>query len=75
MSEKSWGSDVPVSMPQPLPADAGAGVAMFGFVFTPSGLAHDLSETDYDRLSIPPYAPIHPADIEWGDEDLGGPNG
>jgi hypothetical protein len=75
MAEKTWGSDVPISMPQPLAADAEAGVPMFGFIFTPNGLQHDLSETEHDRLSIPPYAPLRPTEIDWGDNDLGGSDG
>ena len=63
-----WGSDVPVSMPEPLDGDGL--VPMFGFVFTLDGLRHDISEVDHERLSRPSYAPISPAQTEWGDGDV-----
>lgn len=63
-----WGSDVPVSMPEPL--DGVGLVPMFGFVFTIDGLRHDISEVDHERLSRPSYAPISPAQTEWGDGDV-----
>jgi hypothetical protein len=63
-----WGSDVPVSMPQPL-EDVGL-VPMFGFVFTINGLRHDISEADHERLSRSGYTPISPANTDWGDVDV-----
>ena len=63
-----WGSDVPVSMPEPL--DGAGLVPMFGFVFTIDGLRHDLSEVDHERVSRPTYAPHTPAQTVWGDGDV-----
>ncbi|MFI0967064.1 hypothetical protein ACH4S8_37620 [Streptomyces sp. NPDC021080] len=56
-----WGADVPVSMPQPLPAKLGNTVPMGGFVMTENGLFHDLSAADHARLSRPSFAPFDPA--------------
>lgn len=55
-----WGSDVPVSMPQPLPKDVIGIVPMGGFVMTESGLFPDLSAADHENLSHPTYAPYDP---------------
>ncbi|MFJ4902855.1 hypothetical protein [Streptomyces sp. NPDC088727] len=61
-----WGSDVPVSMPQPLPPGVVGIVPMGGFVMTESGLFPDLSAADHERISRPAYAPYDPmkADVE-----------
>jgi hypothetical protein len=69
MSSQPWGSDVPVSMPEPLSGQAGL-VPMFGFVFTVNGLFHDLTEADHEQLSIPTYAPISPIHTIRDDQDL-----
>lgn len=55
-----WGSDTPVSMPQPLPPDVIGIVPMGGFVMTESGLFPDLSAADHERLSRPTFAPYDP---------------
>jgi hypothetical protein len=70
MSIQSWGSDVPVSMPEPLGDQVGL-VPMFGFTFTINGLFHDLSDADHERLSTPTYAPISPVNTIWDDQNLG----
>lgn len=58
-----WGSDAPVSMPEPLPRDlSGNTVAMDGFVMTENGLFHDLSAADHETLSRPTFAPYDPMD-------------
>lgn len=71
MNVQPWGSDVRVSMPLPTVND-GPSVPMFGFIFTVNGLSHDLSESDYERLATPTYAPLSPADTVWDDADLEG---
>ncbi|WP_428957953.1 hypothetical protein [Streptomyces sp. cg35] len=55
-----WGSDVPVSMPQPLPSGVEGIVPMGGFVMTKHGLFPDLSAADHERLSRPSFAPFDP---------------
>ncbi|MGW7100386.1 hypothetical protein [Streptomyces sp. NPDC054838] len=55
-----WGSDVPVSMPQPLPPGVEGLVPMGGFVMTLDGLFPDLSAGDHERLSRPTFAPYDP---------------
>ncbi|MFE6000306.1 hypothetical protein ACFQ6C_26155 [Streptomyces sp. NPDC056454] len=55
-----WGSDVPVSMPQPLPPGVVGIVPMGGFTMTESGLFPDLSAADHEYLSRPSYAPYEP---------------
>jgi hypothetical protein len=57
-----WGSDVPVSMPQPLPGDLEGIVNMGGFTMTLDGLFPDLSAADHERLATPTYAPFNPLD-------------
>jgi hypothetical protein len=52
-----WGADVPVSMPQPAPTDAGAVVPMGGMAFTAAGLVHDLTEVDREELLSRGYGP------------------
>lgn len=68
MSGATWGSDVRVSLPEPL--DGVGLIPMFGFVFTIDGLRHDLSETDHEALSRSGFRPISPVDTEWGDSDV-----
>lgn len=55
-----WGSDVPVSLPQPLDDDNTGIVPMDGFCFTSSGLFFDLSQADFQRISMPTFAPEDP---------------
>jgi hypothetical protein len=53
-----WGSDVPVSMPQPLPPGVVGIVPMGGFTMTENGLFPDLSAADHEMLSRPSYTPF-----------------
>jgi hypothetical protein len=59
VSEQPWASDVPVSMPEPLPYTGH--VEMQGFVFTDKGLFHNLSEADHEAISRPTYGPDDPS--------------
>lgn len=59
MSDQAWASDVPVSMPEPLPYTSR--VPMYGFTFTEKGLFHDLSEADHEAISRPTYGPLDPS--------------
>lgn len=56
----SWGTDVPVSMPQPLGDNQGV-IDMDGFCFTDGGIAHNLSRADWEQLVVPTFAPEIPA--------------
>jgi len=74
--ETHWSSDVPVSMPEPLPqqGEFERRVPMGGFVFTLNGIAMDLDAAMHEELSLPTFAP-QPAtevvyDDEQADEDL-----
>lgn len=60
MTTSQWGADVPVSMPQPLPAGLAGQVPMGGFTMTELGLFHDLSRADHERLTRPAFAPYNP---------------
>lgn len=60
MEPVHWGADVPISLPQPLTEDNPGIVPMDGFCFTASGLFHDLSQVDFDRISTPAFAPDNP---------------
>lgn len=70
----AWGADTPISMPQPLSNDDAAGptAPMGGFVFTASGLMHDLTQSDWEDMSRPTYRPSSPATTVWGDHDVEG---
>lgn len=66
-----WSSDVAVSMP--LPSKFPVLVPMSGFAFTAGGLAHDITEVDYKRLSTPDFSPDEMLPTIYGDEDLDAP--
>ncbi len=56
-----WGADVPISMPLP-PADGeDILVPMYGFGMTQYRLVHDLTQTEYQALQVPVFAPQDPA--------------
>lgn len=55
-NRRSWGSDVPVSMPVPLHPDRPALVDMGGFGFTIFGIGHNLKSTDLEEY-LPVFAP------------------
>lgn len=55
-----WGADVPISMPLPLQGDDPGLIDMDGFCFTSSGLAHNLSQADWEMLSVPTFSPQIP---------------
>lgn len=72
----NWGADVPVSMPQPLDESNPALIPMDGFAFTWNGIAHDLSQADWEIRAIPTFAPRQPvADVVRYDAGLDGPKG
>ena len=55
-----WGADGPISLPLPkedASPDAWEVPVGGGFVFTPGGLRHDLTETDREALYRAPYSP------------------
>lgn len=55
-----WGSDVPISMPEPPPTDVPRSVKFGGFAFGPNGLVPDLTQSDLDNLLQPFFAPVNP---------------
>ena len=61
MSENSWGSDVPVSMPQPIdPSDI---LIDFGsHVFTPDGMKVNMSRAVRAEIAANAYEPIDKGD-------------
>lgn len=60
MASNQWGSDVPVSMPQPLPEGYDSIVPMGGFTMTQFGLFPDMTAADHERLTHPKFAPHDP---------------
>ena len=52
----SWGSDVQVSLPEPLPKDKAVHVDMGGFGFSETGIVHQFRESDWENM-LPTYAP------------------
>lgn len=69
MNGDFWASDVAVSMP--LPPIQTPRQSMDGFVVTDGGLAHDISDADYERISLPTYSPEgRRPDVQWEDTDV-----
>lgn len=56
----SWGSDVPISLPEAPPADIPTPVKFGGFAFGPRGLVPDLTKDDLDTLMTPFFVPVNP---------------
>ena len=70
MSDRSsWGSDVPISMPQPnLNAVI---VQMHGFGYSQYGIVHDLNELDYMSVRRPASPPdVDPSSEVFDDAEL-----
>lgn len=54
-----WGSDVPISMPQP--AEEAIMVELAGgFAMTQYRLVHSITAAEYEELAVPVYAPQNP---------------
>jgi hypothetical protein len=67
-----WASDVSISMP--MPPRQPVSVLMDGFVFTEGGMAHDINEETYLRLSTPDFKPeVMDRDVVWEDTDVDQP--
>ena len=69
----SWGTSVPISMPQPTEDDVI--VPMFGFGYSKYGIRHDITREELLRYRRPTFAPISdPAQVvyedEWADESI-----
>lgn len=60
MDQNAWAADVKVSMPNPLTEAQPGLVPMDGFTMTAGGIAHDLSQADWARLSVPTLGPVVP---------------
>ena len=60
-----WGADVPVSMPQPAPEPIV--VPMFGFGMTQYRLVHNLTQREYEALSVPVFQPRDPSQTAVND--------
>lgn len=52
----AWGADVPISMP--MPASEPSMVTMYGFAMTQYRLVPDMTQSEYEALSVPVYAPV-----------------
>lgn len=67
-----WATDVPISMP--VPPQQPIAVLMDGFAFTEGGMAHDITEETYLRLSTPDFAPeTQDSEVIWEDIDVDEP--
>jgi hypothetical protein len=51
-----WGTDTPISMPEP-PTDRPVVVDMGGFGFTTGGITHNLTEEDREETFSPFFSP------------------
>lgn len=49
-----WAADTPISMPEP---NENVLVSFGGFGFTNGGIAHDLSQPDWESYAMPTYGP------------------
>jgi hypothetical protein len=57
-SVPSWGCDVPISMPEPIPDDENREMADMGtHIFTPTGLRINVNTDVLDAMFAPTYAP------------------
>jgi hypothetical protein len=61
-----WGADVPISMP--IPSGDPVLVPMFGFSMTQYRLVHDITQAEYEQLSVPVYAPERPPSQSVADD-------
>lgn len=57
MGSNLWGTDTPISMPEPLSPTTTIHVDMGGFGFTEGGIAHNFSEADMEALTTPTFLP------------------
>lgn len=53
-----WAADVPVSMPVPPPQGETTIIDMYGFGMTQFRLVHNLTQREYEQLSVPVYQPV-----------------
>jgi hypothetical protein len=53
-----WGTDTPISMPEPLTTVQQIYVDMGGFGFTAGGIAHNFREADLEVYATPTFLPI-----------------
>lgn len=61
-----WGADVPISMP--IPSGDPALVPMFGFSMGQYRLVHDITQNEYEAMSVPIFAPEQPASQAVADD-------
>lgn len=59
MSANGWGSDVPVSLPEPV-SSSDVRVDMGSHAFTDNGLYLNVSRADLDTIATPTFAPRRP---------------
>lgn len=65
-----WSSDTRISIPEA--PDDPILVPMYGFGFTRWGLAHNLTDAEYEHFRRPTYAPeVPPGDVVFDDGDVG----
>lgn len=57
-----WGTDTPISMPEPLRRGTDALVDFGGFAFSEGGMVHNFSEADLQAYSTPVFLPTYPAE-------------
>lgn len=65
----SWSSDLPISLPTP--PTSRVIIPMYGFGFTQYGITHDLTQAEYDYMTVPSYSPELPVgDSVYDDGNL-----
>lgn len=58
MASNLWGTDSPISMPEPLDPKIPVQVDMGGFGFTTNGITHNFSESDLEVYTTPTFLPV-----------------
>jgi hypothetical protein len=58
MSSSLWGTDVPISMPEPMNQDQPIYVDMGGFGMTTGGIAHNFTTADLEVYTTPTFLPL-----------------
>lgn len=59
MASELWGTDTPISMPEPLGKNQTVYVDFGGFAFTEGGIAHNLTQAGLEVYTTPSFLPIH----------------
>lgn len=57
MASELWGTDTPISMPEPLSKNQTVHVDFGGFAFTEGGIAHNITTAGLEIYTTPSFLP------------------